>query len=169
MRSPGSRLWPITASGPTRATLTCPSGSSTSVKYTSHEIWPWMLVGWTFFRMPSRVPLSTLSPTQNPLERVEERPRVLELREQACAILVDEPIVYGLGQPPLVGRQHGPLDPLDDLVACRQDMRIDDQAHLRLGEPAAIHDAGVQIRRQDGVRSRPAGENGSEWLSCRQL
>jgi Peptidyl-prolyl cis-trans isomerase (rotamase) - cyclophilin family len=32
MRSPGSRLWPITASGPMRATLIWPSGSSTSVK-----------------------------------------------------------------------------------------------------------------------------------------
>src|SRR3954470_19721702 len=115
-----------------------------------------MLVGWTFFRMPSRVPLSTLSPTQNPLERVEERPRVLELREQACAILVDEPIVYGLGHAPLVGRQHRALHPLDDLVARRQHMRIDDQAYLRLGEAAAIHDACINIRSQNGVRSRPA-------------
>ena len=31
---------PATASGPTRATCTCPSGSSTSVKKISHEIWP---------------------------------------------------------------------------------------------------------------------------------
>src|ERR1700716_3168265 len=130
MRSPGSRLLPITASGPTRATLIWPSGSSTSVKYTSHEIWPWMLVGWTFFRMPSRVPLSTLSPTQYPLERVEERPRVLQPIEQPSAVGVHELIVHRGGQVPLVLGEHRPLDPLDDVLARRQDMRIDDQLRL---------------------------------------
>ena len=40
MRSPGSRVWPTTASGPTRAMCVWPSASSTSVKKMSHDTWP---------------------------------------------------------------------------------------------------------------------------------
>src|SRR5215467_5851353 len=106
-----------------------------------------MLMGCTFFRMPSRVPLSIsrvsgsggpLPPAQYPFERVEERPLGLELREQALAILADEPIVQLAGQVSLVFRQQRPLHPFDDVFAARQDMRIDDQLDLLLAEAATI-------------------------------
>src|SRR5262245_14524559 len=111
MRSPGSRLLPITASGPMRATVTWPSGSSTSVKNTSHDTWPWMLIGWTFFRIPSRVPLSTLSPQQNSLEREQVRALVAQRREQALPIVGEELLEDLRRQMPRVVGQERPLHP----------------------------------------------------------
>src|SRR6516225_6067660 len=106
-----------------------------------------MLTGWTFFKIPSRIPFNIsrvsgsgvpLPPAQYPFERVEERLPGLELREQALAILVDEPIVQIVGQVSLVFRQQRPFHPFDDIFAARQDMRIDDQLDLRIAEPATI-------------------------------
>ncbi len=56
--------------GPAAPRAVCPSGSSTSVKKTSHEIWPWMLIGWMRRRRPSRVPFSMVvaSPCCAPLQ-----------------------------------------------------------------------------------------------------
>src|SRR5262245_36599719 len=117
----------MTASGPMRATVTCPSGSSTSVKNTSHDTCPWMLTGCTFFKMPSRVPLSTFSPQQDALERKEERTLVADALEQAAAILVEKPFELLRLQVSRVLREQRPPDPFDDVLGSGQDMRIDDQ------------------------------------------
>src|SRR5256885_16575068 len=117
-----------------RATVTCPSGSSTSVKNTSHATWPWMLTGCTFFRIPSRVPLSTLAPAQYPFERKEKRPRLFQLRNEPRAVLIDEAGEQIRRQPLFVLRQQRPAHPVDHRLTSRQHMRIDDQARLWVAE-----------------------------------
>src|SRR3954471_7139988 len=102
-----------------------------------------MLTGCTFFRMPSRVPLSTFSPQQDPLEREEERPLAADPLEQQSAIRVEEPLVQRWRKVPRILRQESSLDPLHHVFRSRQDMRIDDQAHGWNREPQSEHQTRV--------------------------
>src|SRR5262249_43911889 len=157
MRSPGSRL-PITASGPMRALCTWPPGSSTSVKKTSHDTWPWTLIGWMLRRMPSRVPLSKLAPAENPFERKEERLRGVERRQQSGAIVVDEALEESRRQLPGVLRQQRAFHPVDHRVARLQNMTIDDQAHDWIVEAGVVEERCVRAGREPGFRLPPSAE-----------
>src|SRR5258708_16380252 len=97
-----------------------------------------MLTGCTFRRMPSRVPLSTLTPTQYPFEREEVRLRGVQLRQQPRAILLDEALEQMRRQVPRVFGEQRPLHPFHHGLARCQDMRIDDQPHVRIAKPPAI-------------------------------
>src|SRR5258706_14409164 len=117
-----------------------------------------MLTGCTFRRIPSRVPLSTLTPTQYPFEREKVRLRGVQLRQQPRAILLDEALEQVGRQVTRVLRQQRPLHPLDYRLARRQDMRIDHEAHVRIGEPAAIQQPCILLRRLHGVDTPPPAE-----------
>ena len=68
------------------------------------------------------------------LERKEERPRRIELRNQTRLIRLDELHEQIRRQPFFVFGEQRAAHPFDDGLSARQDMRIDDQAHLWIGE-----------------------------------
>src|SRR6185436_14247653 len=101
--------------------------------------------------MPSRVPFNIspprlscppsgglLSPTQDPLEREEERLCRVEPGQQPASVLVEKPIEQFGGEVARILGEQRSLHPLDDVVASRENMRIDDQPHVRIDEPARI-------------------------------
>src|SRR6185295_666066 len=116
--------------------------------------------------MPSRVPFSmvvlsltgALSPTEYPLERIEKRLAGVEPRHEAASIFVDERIEqFGRQVARVLGEQRS-LHPFHDLVASGQDMRIDDQAHLRLVKAALVEQPRVGVWRQDRLGPAPAAQ-----------
>src|SRR5256885_13796307 len=108
--------------------------------------------------MPSRVPLSKLAPAKYPFEREEKRPRRVELRQQPCAVVVDEALEERHRKMPRVLREQRTLHPVDHRVARFQDMRIDDQADNRIVEATEIQKACKPVRRQHRLRSLPLPE-----------
>src|SRR2546430_28089 len=124
-----------------------------------------MLIGWTFLRMPLRVPLSTLSPAQNPFEREEVRLGRVELRQEPRPVLLDEALEEGRWEVARVLREQRALHPFDHRVARRQDMRIDHQAHIRIAEPAAVKNSCVPLRRLNRANSAPFAEGAAKRLS----
>src|SRR5215813_12970343 len=114
--------------------------------------------------MPSRVPLSTLSPAQYPLERKEIRLGRLELREEPRPILLDEASEELVGQRSRVRREQRPFHPFHYGLARRQDMRIDHQPHVRIGEPATIQNPCVALRRLHGMDPAPPVERRAKRL-----
>src|SRR4051812_30971432 len=121
-----------------------------------------MLTGWTFFRIPSRVPLSTLAPAKYPLEREEERPRRLELRQETRLIRLHEPVEQFAIEPLLVFREERSAHPLDHRFRTFQNMRIDDQTGLRIAESKSEQKACVGFHRQHHAGTAPGAQRGGE-------
>src|SRR5438552_9314467 len=110
-----------------------------------------MLTGWTFFRIPSRVPLSTLAPAQDPFERKEERPRRLDLPQQARLILFDKSGEQVGRKVLLVLGEERAAHPIDNSLRSRQNMRIDDQACPRIAESDPEQDPRICVGCQHGT------------------
>src|SRR5215831_3197889 len=117
-----------------------------------------MLTGWTFFRMPSRVPLSTLSPAQDAFERKEERSRPPQALRQPPPVLLDERLEHVRRQMTCVLRQQRPLHPVEHAVRSGQNMRIDDQADFGIAETKRVQQTRVGIGREDVSRQPPSAE-----------
>src|SRR5258705_2397834 len=101
--------------------------------------------------MPSRVPFNIspprsrvpgrcrcppsgglLSPTQYPLERKKERLCRVETGQQPALVFIEKPIEQLGRKAARILREQRPFHPLDDLVASSENIRIDDQPHLRI-------------------------------------
>src|SRR5438552_15101922 len=114
-----------------------------------------MLTGWTFFRIPSRVPLSTLAPAQDPFERKEERPRRIDLPQQARLILSDKSAEQVGRKVFLVLGEECAPHPVDNSLRSRQHMRIDDQACPWIVESDPEQDPRIRVGCQHGSGAPP--------------
>src|SRR5438067_11349816 len=132
-----------------------------------------MLIGWIFFKTASRVPFNmlcslavpgparvasrrSLPPTENPLERKEERPAVFELRDQPRPVRLEERGKTAGRQMSIVLGQERPLHPFDDLVARGELVWIHGQMDPVVREPAMVQQACVFLGAQAGLRPAPA-------------
>ena len=132
-----------------------------------------MLTGWTFFRIPSRVPLSMSCrvhlrdrcPQQSIRLNGKKNGRVVSSsRSRRPRYSSTNRSNSSVWQVALVFGQQRPLHPLHHVFARRQDMRIDDQPHLRSREAAAIQQTRIRLGFSTGCERRQspnADANGS--------
>ena len=111
-----------------------------------------------------------LSPTQDPLERKEERlapPRAARTaasdtrRESGRTAPRGRWRAYSVSSVPFIHSI--------DVVAAGQDMRIDDQADVRISEAALIEQPRIGVRREDRLGPPPAAEGGAKRLVGRKF
>src|SRR4051794_23919213 len=95
-----------------------------------------------------------VGPEQNPLERIEVRPRIAEGGDETIRVLGEELFVTFGRQRLAVRRERRAFRPFDDITRRCEDVAVDLETHVLPPKSKSMQKRGVRLRREDVDGSR---------------